>query len=105
SGPGLTGIRSLVWTMLRAASPASTATVIGAWASAHVTLVTNRSMPMVRIRICFIALLNQEPQRNTKRTVGAALRGRPSIAFHEGAATEGRPYSSVNGIKFRFGSV
>src|SRR6185503_18947948 len=32
-------------------------------------------------------------------TVGAALRGRPSIEFHAGAATEGRPYSVSNRSK------
>jgi len=31
-----------------------------------------------------------------ERTVGAALHDRPSIEFHTGAATEGRPYSSMN---------
>jgi len=29
-----------------------------------------------------------------ERTVGAALRGRPSFESHAGAATEGRPYSA-----------
>jgi len=29
-----------------------------------------------------------------KRTVGAALRGRPSVELGTGAATEGRPYST-----------
>ncbi len=31
-----------------------------------------------------------------ERTVGAALRGRPCVEFNAGAATEGRPYTSVN---------
>jgi len=31
--------------------------------------------------------------RTLKATVGAALRGRPSVEFDTGAATEGRPYS------------
>ena len=31
-----------------------------------------------------------------ERTVGAALRGRPSGGNNEGATTEGRPYSSAD---------
>jgi hypothetical protein len=31
-----------------------------------------------------------------ERAVGAALRGRPSLEFDAGAATEGRPYSTLN---------
>jgi len=39
-------------------------------------------------------LANANVNGSVERTVGAALRGRPSVEFHEGAATEGRPYST-----------
>jgi hypothetical protein len=43
----------------------------------------------------FIGLRCVIESDTVERTVGAALRGRPSAEFREGAATEGRPYSHV----------
>jgi len=38
--------------------------------------------------------------KNKERTVGAALRGRPCVGFSQGAATEGRPYSTFDKEQF-----
>ena len=40
-----------------------------------------------------------------ERTVGAALRGRPSSEFHGGAATEGRPYSTFDQLGDDYGRL
>jgi len=48
----------------------------------------------------FCASLQQLEWAATERTVGAALRGRPSVELRAGAATEGRPYSAFCGALY-----
>jgi hypothetical protein len=52
--------------MFRAASVASTESVIGVWATAAETVARNNSKPMMNIRLDFMNTIEPRTARNTK---------------------------------------